>query len=126
MSDTLLNRAFLVDGVGSLASTIVLVGGATVLADPLGLSADFLAATGWLLLPVALLFLWIARTGAQPLAMIGIVGNAAWVLASVVAIPILQPTVLGVTVIAVQAALVAEIAWFEWRGLRRARSAAYA
>jgi hypothetical protein len=126
MSDTLLKRAFLVDGVGSLASTIVLVGGATVLADPLGLSADFLAATGWLLLPVALLFLWIARTGAQPLAMIGIVGNAAWVLASVVAIPILQPTVLGVTVIAVQAALVAEIAWFEWRGLRRARSAAYA
>ncbi len=126
MSDTLLKRAFLIDGLGSLASTIVLVGGAAVLADPLGLSAGFLAATGWLLLPVALLFLWIARTGAQPLAMIGIVGNAAWVLASVVAIPILQPTVLGVTVIAVQAALVAEIAWFEWRGLRRARSDAYA
>jgi hypothetical protein len=122
MTDTLLKRAFLVDGIGSLASTAVLVADAEVLADPLGLSVGFLTTTGWLLLPVALLFFWIARTGTQSLAMIGIAGNVAWVLASVAAIPILAPTTLGAVVILVQAVLVAEIAWFEWRGLKRARA----
>lgn len=122
MTDTLLKRAFLVDALGSLASTAVLIAGAPALAGPLGLTSGFLTATGWLLLPVALLFFFIARTGARSLAIIGIAGNAAWVLASALAIPILAPTTLGVVVILVQAVLVAEVAWFEWRGLKQARA----
>lgn len=126
MTDLLLKRAFLVDGLGSLVCTAALVGGAALLADPLGLSAGFLTTTGWLLLPCAILFLWIARTGSQGLATIGIAGNAVWVLASVAAIPVLQPATLGAVVILAQAVMVAEIAWFEWRGLKRARAGAYA
>lgn len=124
MSDTYLKRAFLVDGIGSLASTALLIGGASALAGPLGLSAGFLTVTGWLLLPVSLMFFWIARTGSRPLATVGIAGNLAWVVASVAIIPVLQPTMLGIAVILGQAALVAEIAWFEWRGLQRAKVAA--
>lgn len=123
MNDVMLKRAFLVDGVGSMASVALLVGGAKALSGPLGLSETFLTATGWVLLPVALLFFWIARTGSRPLALLGVVGNEAWVVASVIAIPVLQPTLLGASVIAGQAAAVAAIAWFEYRGLKRVRAA---
>jgi hypothetical protein len=124
MDDTMLKRAFLVDGLGSLASVALLIGGASALSGPLGLSQTFLSTVGWLLLPVALLFFWIARTGSRPLAMVGLIGNEAWVVASAIAIPVLQPTLLGAVVIAGQAAAVAAIAWFEYHGLKRARVAA--
>lgn len=123
MNDTLLKRAFLTDGIGSLATAAVLILDAHLLTEPLGLSSSFLTITGWLLIPCAALFFSIARTGSRPLGTFGVIGNLAWVLASAVAIPILQPTTLGGWVIAIQALLVLGIAWFEWRGLQRLRTA---
>ena len=124
MNDRLLKNAFLADGLGSLASAALLVVGADLLTRPLGLGTDFLTTTGWLLLPCAALFLWIARTGSRTLAATGVLGNLVWVLASAVAIPILQPTMLGAVIIAAQAAAVLAIAALEYRGLRRAQAVA--
>lgn len=124
MNTALLKRAFLIDGLGCLASVVLLVGAAAFLSGPLGLGAGFLQAAGWLLLPVTLLFFWIARTGSRPLGTLGVAGNAAWVVASAVAIPVMQPTALGALAIAGQAAAVAVIAWFEYQGLKRAASVA--
>lgn len=123
MNDTLLKRSFLIDAIGCAASVVLLVAGADALAGPLGLSAGFLAITGWLLLPVTFLFLAIVRTGSRPLAMIGVAGNLAWVVASAAVIPILNPTPIGAAFIAAQAVAVLAIAWFEYRGLVAARAA---
>ncbi len=124
MSDTLLKRAALTDGTLSLAFAAPIIALAPILAGPLGISASFLTVAGWVIVPFALLFLYVARTGSRPLATIGAVGNGAWAVASLVAIPLLEPTVLGAALIAGQAALVAALGWFQYLGLRQARLAA--
>jgi hypothetical protein len=120
MEDTLLKRVFLIDAFSGFASFAILAGFAQPLSAALGLDAGFLAAAGWVLLPVAILFFWVARTGSRPLAILGAVGNLAWVTASFAVIPLLQPTPLGALIVAGQALVVLAIAWFEIKALRRA------
>jgi hypothetical protein len=123
MNDTLLKRAALTDGTVSLLFALPLITLASDLSKLLGLSVDFLIVAGWAIVPPALLFLWIARTGSRPLATFGVIGNAAWVVTSFAAIPLLQPSLLGVALIAAQGLAVAAFGWFQFRGLKQIRNA---
>lgn len=122
MPDTLLKRAALTDGTISLIFALPLLTSASRITELLGLSEEFLTVAGWLIVPPALLFLWIARTGSRSMAAVGVVGNALWVIASLIAIPLLRPTPLGVALILAQAVAVAAFAWFQNLGLQRARA----
>lgn len=124
MHNMLLKRAFLIDAAGCLASFGLLAGFADPLAAAFGPDAGFVAGAGWALLPVALLFFWIARTGSRPLATLGAVGNLAWVAASFSVVALLQPTPLGALFIVGQALAVLAMTWFEFKGLRQTALAA--
>jgi len=124
MNDTLLKRAALTDGLISLAVAGVLIVDAPMLSEPFGLSQSFINAVGWVIVPFALAWLYVAATGARPLARLGVIGNVSWAVASALAIPLLQPTALGVAAIAVQAAAVLALAHFQHRGLQRVSAVA--
>lgn len=124
MNDALLRRAALADGVTSLAVAGLLIVDAPLLAEPLGLTQSFLAITGWVIVPFALAWLFVALTGSRPLAKAGVIGNAAWALVSVAAIPLLAPTALGAAVITLQALAVLGLAYLQNRGLQRIRASA--
>src|SRR5687767_8308896 len=124
MHDTLLKRAALPDGLISLAVAGLLIADAPLLAQPLGLSQSFIGTVGWVILPFALAWLYVAATGSRALARLGVIGNVLWAVASAVAIPVLRPGALGVAVILVQAATVLTLAYFQQRGLHRSQAAA--
>jgi hypothetical protein len=119
MQDIFLKRVFLVDALSCLASFGLLAGFARPLSAAFGLDAGFVAAAGWVLLPVAMLFFWVARAGSRSLATLGVVGNLVWVAVSFAVIPLLQPTPLGALFVGGQALAVLAITWFELKGLRR-------
>ena len=117
------------------AATCVLMGAALVaaphaLGEVLGLPPAFVGWAGVLLFPCALLMLVAALPRATPpaLAWLVVIGNAAWVIASVlVATVVFTPTALGVGFVLAQAAAVAVIAALEYRALpRRSANARYA
>lgn len=117
------------------AATCVLMGAALsaapqALGDALGLPPAFVGWAGLLLFPCALLMLATALPRATPpaLAWLVVIGNAAWVIASVlVATLVFTPTALGVAFVLAQALAVALIAALEYRALpRRATAAHYA
>jgi hypothetical protein len=122
MNDTLLKRAALADGLVSLAVAGLLIVDAPLLAKPLGLTQSFLTIVGWVIVPFALAWFFVAATRSRPLARFGVIGNLLWAIASAAAIPILQPTALGIAFIAIQAATVLALAYFQNRGLERIAS----
>jgi hypothetical protein len=119
MDDTLLRRAALADGLASLAVAGLLIAGAPFLARPLGMEEGYLVGAGWVVLPFVLAWFYVAVTASRPLARAGVFGNVVWAAASAIAVPILQPTALGAAFIAVQAATVLALAYFQNRGLQR-------
>lgn len=124
MNDTLLKRAAFADGLVSLAVAGLLIVDAPLLAEPFGMSHGFLTTVGWVIVPFALAWLYVAATGWRPLARFGVIGNVLWGVASAVAIPILQPTALGAGFIIVQGATVLALAFFQNRGLQQIASRA--
>lgn len=121
--DTVPTRTVLLfDGVLCLVMGGGLIALRSVLAEPTGLDATFLAGAGALLLPVGVFILAVAG-GILParfgLAMI-VAGNLAWAAASII-LPVagvIAPTGLGLALILLQALAVAVIAALEARGLR--------
>lgn len=90
-----------VSGITAIPETLLLYAGALLF--PVGL---FMAATAlW----------WLGSSGAVWLI---IVGNAGWVLASLVLLAIVKPNGLGVVFVLAQALVVAVFAWVEYRRLR--------
>ena len=126
MANRFLNRVFLADAMTCFACFALLVTAADSLAPLLGLGAGLLRGAGWLLLPVAALFGWIATRDRPPMPMVllGIVGNLAWVAASVAVIMMMQPTPIGIAFVAAQAAAVLLLAALEYRGFRQTAAAA--
>ncbi|NJN35877.1 MAG: hypothetical protein HC794_01060 [Nitrospiraceae bacterium] len=100
------------DGALCLLMGIALIALRNMISGPTGLSAAFLTWAGILLLPVGLFILVVAA--ATPPARFGVglivVGNALWVLASLVAVGLIGPTGLGTAFVLVQAVGVAIIA----------------
>lgn len=108
-----------IDAVTGVAMGAVLVAGATSLAGPLGLPAPLLLWAGLVLFPCAALMAVAAVPASPPLtvAWLVIVGNFAWVLASIAVLPWFAPSALGVAFVLAQAAVVLVLAVLERRAL---------
>ena len=107
------------DAATCFAMGVLLVVGATPLASLLALPRELLFWAGIVLFPCAALMI---GTAALPrplpaLVWLVIVGNAAWVIASLGVLFALQPNALGILFVLVQAAAVAGLLVFERRGV---------
>lgn len=115
-----------VDAVTCLAAGALMLLGAGPLSPLLGLPAMLLTVAGAALLPIAALFGWMSRQPVvpQPLLMLAVGGNLAWVAASLAVLFVCAPSPLGVAFVAGQAAAVAVLAMLETRGFSRAAASA--
>jgi hypothetical protein len=93
----------------------LLVAAAAPLATLLGLPESLLFYAGVVLFPSAALMALAAKTLAKPLVAVVIAGNAAWVVASVGVLMMLDVTALGLVFIVAQAVVVSILAVLEWR-----------
>lgn len=123
MPSNLLRLALIADAIASGATALLLLAGAGLLANLLGLSTDLLRYAGFILVPFVAFVAW---TGARPEIPRGAAGaivvlNFAWVAASVALLVsgMVAPTVLGLTFVLVQALAVGVLAELQWVGLRR-------
>lgn len=124
---TFLHRALPLDAVATGATAALLLAGAGLLAEPLGLPAGLMHGAGLVLVPFVALVHW---TGLRPVPPRGaawaIVGlNAAWVLASLglLVVGSVVPTAAGTALVIGQAVVVGAFGEFQAIGLRRARTA---
>lgn len=120
----LLVRVLQFDALTCLAMGLPLVLAKAALAPLLGLPPTLLLVAGLLLFPCAAL-MWLTGRSARPaipLVWVIVLGNVAWVLASLlVAFAWLTPTALGQIFLVAQALAVLGLAALEYVGLRRAR-----
>lgn len=107
-----------VDAFTCAAMGLLLVAAPTPLSAWLGLPLPLLFWAGVVLFPCAALMLLAARRPPiRPLVGLVVLGNLAWVAASALVAALFSPTMLGLVFVAVQATVVAGLAWLEWRGL---------
>ncbi|HUQ09205.1 MAG TPA: hypothetical protein VM146_02735 [Steroidobacteraceae bacterium] len=111
-----LKQVLALDALTCLVTGAALVAAASPLAGLLGLPPGLLFYAGVVLFPCAALMLLASRTLATSLVWMVIMGNFAWVAASVLVAVALTPTALGFAVILGQAAVVALLGWLELRG----------
>src|SRR5687767_1030147 len=114
------------DAASCLASGVLQLAAAPLLARWLGLPQDLLAATGWVLVAVAAFAAWLASRRPVPRAGVYLLvaGNVGWVLGCVeLAFAGGTLTGLGLAYLLAQAAAVAAIAGLEWAGVRSAAPA---
>lgn len=115
-------QILLLDALTGLAMGLLLVASAGVLSAWLGLPKDFIFGAGIALL-LFFVMLWLASrvgVGAKPpvfVTWLVIVGNAAWVVASVLTIALwFSPTLLGALFVGFQALVVLVLTVMEYRG----------
>lgn len=99
----------------------VLLVGAGLFGDLLGLPGALLIGAALVLAPFAAFLWWVSATPViRPSAVsVAVAGNALWVLASLAVLALLTPTTLGFAFVLVQAAAVAGITVVEAVALRR-------
>lgn len=123
----ILRRALLVDAATCAACGLLLVLGARVLDDLLGLPTPFLRYSGGILLVFTLLLLYLVTRTILPRAWIAavIVANAAWAVASFLLILSgwVAPTALGYAFVIAQALVVIVLAELEYLGLKNVTAA---
>jgi hypothetical protein len=116
------SRVLLLDAVTCAAMGALLTGLSSTLAPVLGLPMALLLWAGILLFPSA--GLMVIAASLKPfrslLCWLVVAGNVLWVVASIAVLTELEPTPLGLAFVLVQAAAVAILAMFEWRGIRQA------
>ncbi|WP_309629009.1 hypothetical protein [Brevundimonas sp.] len=83
------------------------------------LPEQLLGIAGVVLFPVAALFAWMStsRTLSRRLLLVAVIGNVAWVAASLAVLALTSPSALGCVFVLFQAAAVAVLAALEARGL---------
>lgn len=119
-----LRKVLLLDAVTCLAMGALLLAAAGWLAAWTGLPRNFIVGAGAALFPCAALMWFASRAGTQAnppswLAWGVILGNVAWVGASVLAIAVLfSPTPFGGAFVALQAVAVVVLALLEYRAMR--------
>jgi len=114
-----LTQVLRVDAFTCAAMGLLLVAAATPMSALLGLPAQLLFWAGVVLFPCAvLMFVAAKRPRFAGLVWVIVLGNLAWIVASAVVGLAFNPTPLGLAFVVVQAAVVAVLAWLEWRGLR--------
>lgn len=123
---TFLRRVLFLDAATCIAAGLLMLLGAGLLADMLGLPEMLLRFAGLSLLPFAGLLLYLGAQAEPPRAGVWLViaVNALWVLDSLLLLMLggFTPTVLGYAFVLAQAAAVAVIAELEFIGLRRGRA----
>lgn len=120
-----LNTVFGIDALTCLAAGLLMSLGAVPLAGLTGLPIELLRWAGIALFPVAALFGTMARMRPVPQALLwlAVLGNAAWVVASLAVLALFPATGLGYAFVLTQATAVAVLAMLEARGLGAARTA---
>jgi len=116
-----LRRLLLLDAATCLATGALLTLASAPLAGVLGLPAPLLFGAGLALFPCAALMIAIATPRNLPRAGVWVVilGNAAWVAASLLVLALLSPNGLGWAFVIAQAGVVGLLAELELAGLRR-------
>jgi hypothetical protein len=114
-------RVLFVDAATCVGTGLFLALLAAPLARFLGLPAELLLYAGLALLPIAAFIAWVATREQMSAAGVWlvIIGNAAWVLASLALLFAVSPTVLGYAFVIGQALIVAALAEMEYVGLRK-------
>ena len=115
-----LTRALQLDAASCALFFAIGAGATATAAELLGLPEIIVAAAGWICLPSAMLFAYLALRPNRALLTLGVIGNSGWVLASA-AVWIAyfgQLTTLGHVVVIGQAIVVELLTLLEWRGLR--------
>lgn len=122
-----LRRALLLDGVATGATALLLLFGAGLLEPLLTIPAALLRAAGWILVPFVGLVFWTASRDQVPQGAVWMVilGNAAWVLASIALLAgyWVTPSMLGYIFVIGQAVVVAVFAELQYVGARRLTAA---
>jgi hypothetical protein len=121
-----LRRALLADAVASAGTGLMMALGAGALDRLLGLPAMLLTEAGIFLLPYAAFVGWMGTRSSLPegLVWLVILGNAAWVLASIGLFLFVAPTALGYAFVIGQALVVGLFAELQYIGLKRPLAAA--
>ena len=118
-----LRNVLVLDAAASGATGLLLVAGAGVLEDLLGLPAALLREAGLILLPYVAFVAWVGMR--EPIARGAvwaiITANALWALASVglLVSGLVRPTALGYTFVIAQAIVVALLGELQYAGLKR-------
>jgi hypothetical protein len=122
-SNPFLRNVLVLDAAASGATGLLLVAGAGVLEDLLGLPVTLLREAGLILIPYVVFVAWAATR--EPIARRAvwaiIVLNALWALASagLLVSGLLAPTALGYTFVIAQAGVVALLGELQYAGLKR-------
>ena len=120
MSRPNLKTVLIVDAVTCTVLFLSCVFATVPVASLLGLPSDIVTVAGWIGLPSAALMLFVAfqKEPSKGLANLIAVGNLGWVAAScaVIALFAAQMTWPGIAIVAVQAVIVLEMAFFEAKG----------
>lgn len=116
-----LNRILALDALTCALMGVLLVLLAPMLAGLLGLPHDLLLYAGWLLFPIAAFMGVLAWQVAPPAAGVWLVviGNVAWIVASLVVLVAAGPNFLGSVFLIVQAAVVAVLSLAEFAARSR-------
>jgi hypothetical protein len=121
-----LRRALLVDAAITGATAVMLVAGAPILQDLLGLQPALLRGAGLSLIPFTALLLYLLRADPLPRGAIRFVVacNAIWALDSIALLFTgwVDPTGIGQAFVVFQALVVAGFAEMQYLGLRRSRA----
>ncbi len=129
MTDTFAfaRRVLIVDAFTCAAAGALMAFVAAPLANLTHLPTTLLLWAGVSLFPVAALFAWMSRTPTlgRGLIWVAVVGNIAWVAASLAALALTTPNAFGYAFVLVQAAAVAALALLETRGLGSPSSPAH-
>jgi len=122
-----LRRSLLADAIFSGISAVLMTIGAGALAPLLNLPEALLRETGLFLFAYAIIVGWLGTRASLPkaLALIVVVGNAAWTLASVALLfsGMVSPNLLGEIVVVAQAIATGVFAELQYIGLRKSGSA---
>jgi hypothetical protein len=121
-----LRRALLVDAAITGATALMLVAGAPILQDLLGLGPALLRGAGLSLIPFTALLLYLLRADPLPRGAVWFVVacNAIWALDSIALLFTgwVDPTGIGQAFVVFQALVVAGFAEMQYLGLRRSRA----
>ena len=123
-----LRQILFADALASGACGVLMLGGSSLLAGPLGLPSTLLQISGLVLIPYAALVALLARRPAMPRAFVWavVLCNAVWAADSVLLLVSgwVSPTALGTAFVIAQAAVVALFVELQATGLKRSASPA--
>ena len=127
---TAIRRALLIDANVSGLTGFLLLAGAGQLEGFLGLPVGLMRGVGLFLIPFAAFLAWLTPRAheARGLVWSVVIGNALWVVASILLLEsgLVAPTPFGTVFVAGQAVAVGVFAYLEYRAIARSRASAVA